>query len=120
MKNLTDRQTYDLQSSLYSLAFYWFQFRLGPESAHWSHLAHLMLGVAQWQAKGNQNQMGPDCGPTDEAAIGPSWGWLVSRACQRRKGCKSDDIGVVHHTIHCRADSRIVAWQRDNRRTGVL
>lgn len=106
-----------LWSRLYSLAFYWFQFEPISESTHWFHLAQLRLGVAQWQAKGNQNQMGPGLGPLAEAAVGPSRSWLLSRGCPGRKECKSGYIGVVHRKAHHCTASHIVDWQRDSRQT---
>ena len=60
-----DRQmTYErLWDHLNSVAFYWFSLSLIFQFTQWSHLVQLMLGVAQWQAKGNQNQMGFRLGP---------------------------------------------------------
>lgn len=76
-----------------------------------------MLGVAQWQAKGNQNQMGPGLGPLAEAAVGPSRSWLLSRGCPGRNECKSGYIGVVHRKAHHCTASHIVDWHRDSRQT---
>lgn len=72
-----------------------------------------MLGVAQWQAKGNQNQMGPGLGPLAEAAVGPSRSWLLSGGCPGRKDCKSGYTGVVRRTAHHCTASHVVDWQRD-------
>lgn len=59
-----------------------------------------MLGVAQRQAKGNQNQMGFRLGPSAEATVGPSRSWLLSSGCPGRKECKSGYTGVVRRTVH--------------------
>lgn len=63
MSKLTDRQTSDLRVAVepfVQLCLLLISV-LSPisGSTHWSHLVQLMLGVAQWYAKGNQNQMGP-------------------------------------------------------------
>lgn len=94
-------------------------FSLSPifQFTQWSHLVQLMLGVAQWQAKGNQNQMGLGLGPLAEAAVGPSRSWLLSSGCPGRKECKSGYIGVVHHKAHHCTASHIVDWQRDSQQT---
>lgn len=121
MSKLTDRQTYDLRVAVEPFV----QPRLllvsvlSPifGSTHWSHLVQLMLGVAQWQAKGNQNQMGPGLGPVAEAAVGPCRSWLLSDGCQGRKECKSGYTGVVRHTAHHSRASHIVDWQRDRQQT---
>ncbi|KAI9535083.1 hypothetical protein NQZ68_007171 [Dissostichus eleginoides] len=76
-----------------------------------------MLGVAQWQAKGNQNQMVPGLGPSAEAAVGPSRSWLLSSGCPGRKECKSGCTGVVLLTAHHCTASHTVDWQRDSRQT---
>lgn len=56
-----------------------------------------MLGVAQWRAKGNQ--MGPGFGPE----LKPLSMVPAVAGCWRIKGCKSDNMGVVHRTAHhCR------------------
>lgn len=71
-----------------------------------------MLGGAQWQAKGNQNQMGPGFGPLAQAAVGPSRSWLLSSGYPGRKECKSGYAGVVRLTVHHCTASRIVDWRR--------
>lgn len=123
VNKLTDRQTYDLRVAAQPArtASPFIGFSLSPisESTHWSHLAQLMLGVAQWQAKGNQNQMGPGLGPFAEAAVGPCRSWLLSSGCPGRKECKSGYTGVVRHTAHRCAASHIVDWQRDSQQTQV-
>ena len=88
MDKLTDRQTHDLRAAAGPrTASSFISFSLSPifQSTHWSHLVQLLLGVAQWQAKGNQNQMGLRLGPSAEAAVGPSRSWLPSRGCPGRK-----------------------------------
>lgn len=64
-------------------------------STYWSYLVHVMLGVAQWQAKGNQIQMDPGLGPLVKAAVGPCRSWLLSGGCTGRKQCEAGYTGVV-------------------------
>lgn len=70
-----------LWSRLYSLAFYWFQFK--PDLSIYTLVsfspAHARCGTVA--GEGNQNQMGPGVGPLAEAAVGPSRSWLP-----RKKG----------------------------------
>lgn len=65
------------------------------QSTHWSYLAHVMLGVAQWQAKGNRIQTGPGLGLIAEAAVGPCRSWLLSGGCPGGKQCEAGYTGVV-------------------------
>lgn len=88
MNTLTDGQTdrhMTCEASCTASPFIAFSLSTIFESTHWFHLARLMLGVAQWQEKGNQNQMGPGLASLPKPPLVPPGAgcWLVAAQEER-------------------------------------